>query len=77
MSFIHGYQDTFYLPGCTRCNMMPVLTVCLPIQIHIMNQMVRVMQSCLCDRTHFAVFAHYKAAALIDILDILFIIIVS
>ena len=42
-----GIRKLFNLPVCTHCNMVPVLSDCLPIQVQIMIRMVRFMQSCL------------------------------
>ena len=42
-----GIRKLFNLPVCTHCNMVPLLADCLPIQIQIMNRMMRFMKSCL------------------------------
>ena len=62
MSFIlHDARvsGNFNLPGCTHCNIVPLLVACLPIQIHIMNGMVCFMQSYLkCNNTSLNMLYH-------------------
>lgn len=54
-----GIRKLFNLPVCTHCNMVPLLADCLPIQIQIMNRMVRFMQSCLkCSNSSLKMLSH-------------------
>ena len=60
---LHGARVSgnalIYLFAPSDCNVMPLLVECLPIQIQIMNRMVRFMYSCLkCNNTSLNMLSH-------------------